>query len=443
MINAKLQSIIDTKSAIGNAIVNKGGTITGETPFFNYAAQIDGIEVGGATKINFTNFSSSNIPAGNYFAGNNLDSLAQEKANAAATTVGEFYLFAGGTITGNVTNSTDAYNSSLTKVSVTNLSVARSDLRAAKIGNFALFGGGTDSTTVDAYNTSLTRSTPTAFGIGRRWLAASSTSNHAIFAGGFVDSNSTYRAQVDAYNSSLTKTNPTDLSLGRRFLGATYVGNFVIFAGGWNPGTGNTSTVDAYNLALTRSIPTTLSGARERIGGATVNNTAIIGPGISSSNTDSYNISLTRTTGLGSYGQIDDYANVSALNGAMFIGGSGPSFVTGAIGRYNNDITLSFVTGLPIGLDSPAAASIGGTILIASGYPIFNNLVTRQNTVYVRNYANAPIFNFTAATIYGRTITYNYALTVNGSNQTGTITNGATIQSNQTFNGYLEFPSEI
>jgi hypothetical protein len=47
MINTKLQSIIDTKSAIGNAIVNKGGTITSETPFFNYAAQIDGISTGG------------------------------------------------------------------------------------------------------------------------------------------------------------------------------------------------------------------------------------------------------------------------------------------------------------------------------------------------------------------------------------------------------------
>jgi hypothetical protein len=46
MINTKLQSIIDTKSAIGNAIVNKGGTITSETPFFNYAAQIDGISTG-------------------------------------------------------------------------------------------------------------------------------------------------------------------------------------------------------------------------------------------------------------------------------------------------------------------------------------------------------------------------------------------------------------
>jgi hypothetical protein len=46
MINTKLQNIINTKSAIGNAIVNKGGTITSETPFFNYAAQIDGISTG-------------------------------------------------------------------------------------------------------------------------------------------------------------------------------------------------------------------------------------------------------------------------------------------------------------------------------------------------------------------------------------------------------------
>jgi hypothetical protein len=46
MINAKLQNIIDTKSAIGNAITNKGGTITTNTPFFNYAAQIDGISTG-------------------------------------------------------------------------------------------------------------------------------------------------------------------------------------------------------------------------------------------------------------------------------------------------------------------------------------------------------------------------------------------------------------
>jgi hypothetical protein len=53
MINTKLQSIIDTKSAIGNAITNKGGTITSSTPFFNYAAEIDSISTGGGAYSTF------------------------------------------------------------------------------------------------------------------------------------------------------------------------------------------------------------------------------------------------------------------------------------------------------------------------------------------------------------------------------------------------------
>jgi hypothetical protein len=53
MINAKLQNIIDTKSAIGNAIVNKGGTITGETPFYEYAPAIENISTGGGAYSTF------------------------------------------------------------------------------------------------------------------------------------------------------------------------------------------------------------------------------------------------------------------------------------------------------------------------------------------------------------------------------------------------------
>jgi len=47
MINTKLQNIIDTKSAIGNAINNKGGSITSETPFYEYAPAIENISTGG------------------------------------------------------------------------------------------------------------------------------------------------------------------------------------------------------------------------------------------------------------------------------------------------------------------------------------------------------------------------------------------------------------
>jgi hypothetical protein len=47
MINTKLQNIIDTKSAIGNAINNKGGSITVDTPFYEYAPAIENISTGG------------------------------------------------------------------------------------------------------------------------------------------------------------------------------------------------------------------------------------------------------------------------------------------------------------------------------------------------------------------------------------------------------------
>jgi hypothetical protein len=73
MINAKLQNIIDTKSAIGNAIVNKGGTITSETPFFNYAAQIDGISTGGGA---YSTYVVEDITGAKYTAFNGYDALA-------------------------------------------------------------------------------------------------------------------------------------------------------------------------------------------------------------------------------------------------------------------------------------------------------------------------------------------------------------------------------
>jgi hypothetical protein len=53
MINAKLQNIIDTKSAIGNAINNKGGSITVDTPFYEYAPAIENISTGGGAYSTF------------------------------------------------------------------------------------------------------------------------------------------------------------------------------------------------------------------------------------------------------------------------------------------------------------------------------------------------------------------------------------------------------
>ena len=85
------------------------------------------------------------------------------------------------------------------------------------------------SAVVDAYSTSLTRTTPAALSVARYQLSAASVGNYALFAGGYTGSNSD---AVDTYNASLTRTTPTVLSAARAYLAATSVGNYALFGGG-------------------------------------------------------------------------------------------------------------------------------------------------------------------------------------------------------------------
>ena len=103
------------------------------------------------------------------------------------------------------------------------LSVAREELAATHIGDYALFGGGRDnnksgdgsnySAVVDAYDTSLNRTTPTALSVARRYVAATHIGNYALFGGG-EDVNtsgdgSQYSAVVDAYTTKVYKATIT------------------------------------------------------------------------------------------------------------------------------------------------------------------------------------------------------------------------------------------
>ena len=85
---------------------------------------------------------------------------------------------------------------------ITPLSVARSNLAGATVGNYALFAGGSDSNTgealaVDAYDSSLVKTNPTGLSVARSGLASATIGNYALFAGGF--SNFRYSSVVDVY----------------------------------------------------------------------------------------------------------------------------------------------------------------------------------------------------------------------------------------------------
>jgi hypothetical protein len=192
--------------------------------------------------------------------------LSEARYVLAATTVAPaggsgYALFGGGYAS--QSSAVDVYDSSLTKTTTTVLSEARSSLAATTVApaggsGYALFGGGHVvggySAVVDVYDSSLTRITPTVLSQARSSLAATTVaitrgSNHqsvyALFGGGYGNSNGIF-AVVDVYDSNLTRTTTTALSEARYNLAATTLAptggsGYALFGGGYD-----SAVVDVY-----------------------------------------------------------------------------------------------------------------------------------------------------------------------------------------------------
>lgn len=150
-------------------------------------------------------------------------SLRQAKRHIAGGKVGGYALFAGGAIFGILSTNqkdVDAYNASLTRSSVSELSKSYEDTTTATVGSYALFHVGSGA--VDVYNASLTKST-TTISTDAIGMAATSLENYAIFAG---------ETAVAVFDESLTCTSIKALSAERRVGAATAVGNYALFGGG-------------------------------------------------------------------------------------------------------------------------------------------------------------------------------------------------------------------
>lgn len=204
--------------------------------------------------------------------------LSEASLGLASTSVGNYALFGGGYNSSGFLSTVNAYNTSLTRTTPTSLSVGRRYLAATNVGDYALFGGGdsgSESNVVDAYNTSLTRTTPTSLSEARLNLAATSVGNYALFGGGTRGVG--YFDVVDAYNTNLTRTTPTVLSQGRSVLAATRVEgdkvageDYALFGGGAGFNSADSSIVDAYNDGLVHTTPTSLSQERTLLAATSV-----------------------------------------------------------------------------------------------------------------------------------------------------------------------------
>ena len=299
--------------------------------------------------------------------------LSTTRYDMRAATVGKYALFAGGYISKSsfgysVSSSVDAYNTSLTKSTPTELSCKRCGHAAASVGGYALFAGGASShnflgygtlvSSVDAYDASLTRSAAHIIGATVA-IGGAAVGNYALFAGGTVYSQinkDNVTSDVLAYDPSLTFTTAPLLSVARANVKGASVGNYALFASG-RAGSFCT-TVDAYNASLTRTTATALSSEENRSAAATVGNHAIFVGNTASA--DIYDASLTKTSAAILSTARNRLAATTVGDYAIFSGGGVADFCDASLTRSSIGTSM---TGYDMG-----AATIGDYALFAGGH---------------------------------------------------------------------------
>ena len=218
------------------------------------------IFAGGGCTYNYRTSYYDEVAAYNRSRSCTRTNLQKVKGYTVGCNLGNYAIFAGGLTTGNVKeDSVDVYDTSLTRLIPTNLSVAKYDHASANIGDYALFAGGYDSgnnilNSIDVYDTSLTRLTGPQLSTGRYELSGTSINGFAFFAGGINMGGGTPFDLIDIYDTSLTRISNSDsvkLSSGRVDMSATSIGNWALFGGGFTGSSYSPSNaIDAFKYVL-------------------------------------------------------------------------------------------------------------------------------------------------------------------------------------------------
>lgn len=307
-----------------------------------------------------------------------IDPLSVARSNLAATSVGDYALFGGGRNDSyNNLSTVDSYSESLVHNTAMELSVARSYLAAASVGNYALFGGGRNTSVVDAYDNSLTRFSANALSTAVQRLSGVSFGEYAIFGGG---SNSKY---VNSYNGTLTRSVLTQLSFNADYVSGASNGEYALFGMGLNSG----GSVNAYNTSLTKTIPSRLSVDVYMGGAAKASEYALFGGGVDSGQyneiVNSYDKDLVRTIQESLSSARSSLSAESLGIFGIFAGGeqqplTSPEPYSGAVDVYNKSLVRSSSSPLNIARQDAESASVGNYFLVGGG-----NNETVQNEVDV------------------------------------------------------------
>ena len=354
MINAKLQNIIDTKSAIGNAIVNKGGTITSETPFFNYAAQIDGISTGGGAYSTFVAQAQDNSL---YTVYNGYDATTNPTPNLSNNFAFNRWLL-NNSATGDVVLSNVVVENGGT-FNGPNIVVNQGNIPF--INNTADYGGTIHTIT---------------------------TNNGFIYAGGgFLNS-----VRITKYNeSNLSFVSNSDI-FGNGFIYALTFNNGFIYAGGRdNKVAASTGTVQKFNES-TLAFVSNSSGYGGEIKSIAINNGFIYAGGSVNQRVQKFHESnLVRVGNTADYGGGIEPLTIN--NGFIYVGGFGPGFGPAAVSKYHES-NLAFVGN---------TASYGGAIF---------SITTNNGFIYVGGGTNQTVQKFYESNLAFVGNTANYGATI-------------------------------
>ena len=308
----------------------------------------------------------------------NPDDLSNVRHSLAATTIGDYALFGGGSnpSTANV----DVYNNNLIHSRPAyDLKTARGHLSAASTDNIAMFFYGVDYNNnfckaIEKYDNNLTRSDMSSYR-GYADGSAASTKDRITFGGGYyLDSNSNkvlnFSASTYDINGSYSRS--SDLSEGKYALASTSINEYIIFAGGRIAGSGGSvykKTSDAFNSNNTRTILTDLQSSREGLAATTIGNYALFAGGYNQSlvsYVDVYNQNLTHSLTTDNLTASRYYLNAAnTKNYAIFAGGY--SWNLTKVDAYDVNLTHSLLSELDPGRGRMGATSVGDYALFAGG----------------------------------------------------------------------------
>jgi len=267
------------------------------------------------------------------------------------------------------------------------LSLARDDISATSVGDYAIFAGGwvhssENSGVVDIFSGSTGQWSTAALSQPRIDIAATSVGGYALFAGGSLGvylpgAQPLPFSTVDLFNAGTGQWSTASLSKARTTSVAA-VGSYALFGGGYALGIGSCDTVDVFNAASGQWSTTCLSQARQAVAATSVGNYAVFAGGACNGNIMSDRVDMFNSAaGLWTTACLSQArcgaAATSVGNYAIFAGGAVTSsdlsmITSNVVDIFNAATGLWSTASLSVRRQSIGATTLGNYAIFAGGF---------------------------------------------------------------------------